>query len=216
MSLVVVAVVAFWFGLLGSVPLAGPIAVLVVSRAALEDYGDAWRIGLGAAIAEAIYAGVAFWGYATFLGRHPLINPISHAVTAVLLVGLGLRFMLFRQRKRAERRVRVAAKRTVLMGFAVSALNPTLFVTWTVAVAFVYSERHGRMASLLALPFGAAAGLGVVAWFSLLVHLIRTYKEVLTRDLLERVVRVMGALLIGLGLWSAWGFYTWLRHPSVP
>jgi threonine/homoserine/homoserine lactone efflux protein len=212
MSIVVVVIVAFFFGLLGSVPLAGPIALLVVSRAADEEYAAAARVGLGAAIAEGIYAGIAFWGYATFLGRHPLIAPISHAVTAALLVVLGWRFLFFAHSEPRRREVRVDPSRAFLLGFVVSALNPTLLVTWTVAVTFVYAQHDGRIASLLAVPFGVSAALGVVAWFAVLVHLLRVHKQRLTKSLLERVVRLMGLLLIGLGLWSAWGFYGWLRH----
>ena len=78
MSVVVVCLIAALFGFAGSMPLAGPVAVLVVSRGALKEYTAAFRIGLGAAVAEGVYAFLAFWGFATFLARYPAVLPISH------------------------------------------------------------------------------------------------------------------------------------------
>src|SRR5208282_1597048 len=92
MSFVAVSLVAFVFAFVGSLPLAGPIALLVVSNAASGRTKEALRIALGAAVAEGIYAFLAFWGFATFLARHALVLPISHGVTAVILCALGARF----------------------------------------------------------------------------------------------------------------------------
>src|SRR5271170_2684173 len=96
MSLLVVSLVAFVFAFVGSLPLAGPIALLVVSNGASGRHKEALRIALGAAVAEGIYAFLAFWGFATFLARHALVLPISHGVTAVILCGLGARFLFFK------------------------------------------------------------------------------------------------------------------------
>ena len=95
MRLLAVCVMALLFGFVGSMPLAGPIAILVLSRATQGRFGEALRIGLGAAVAEGLYAGLAFWGFTTFLARHAIVVPISHGVTAVVLLALGVRFMFW-------------------------------------------------------------------------------------------------------------------------
>src|ERR1700678_1643392 len=96
MRLLAVCVMALLFGFVGSMPLAGPIAILVISRATQGRFGEALRVGLGAAVAEALYAGLAFWGFTAFLARHAVVVPISHGVTAAVLLALGIRFMFWR------------------------------------------------------------------------------------------------------------------------
>ncbi len=104
--------IALAFGYLGSMPLTGPIAVMEVSRAARRQFSEALRIGLGAALAEAMYAGVAFLGYTTLLARHPMLLPVSHGVTAVVLTVLGIRFAVWKPTKdKGEREHKAGGER---------------------------------------------------------------------------------------------------------
>ena len=136
MRVLFVSLVALAFGFFGSMPLAGPIAVLTVSRAAHDRFDEALRIAAGASIAEGIYAGVAFWGFTTFLARTPLIVPISHGATAIVLTAVGARFVFWRMSEARDAHESRAG--TLLLGFTVSMLNPTLLLTWSAAVAFLY------------------------------------------------------------------------------
>jgi threonine/homoserine/homoserine lactone efflux protein len=205
--------IALAFGYVGSMPLAGPIAVMQLARGARGQLAEALRLGLGAALAEAIYAGVAFWGYTTLLARHPLLLPVSHGVTAVVLIGLGIRFALWKPTERKDRREHKAG--TVLLGFTVSAANPTLLVTWGAAVALLYSKGMSRMPAVAAVPFGAFAGLGVAAWSATLVAIFRRYGGKLPRAAITWVVRALGITLVGLGGWSGVQLVEWLRDGRI-
>ena len=57
--------------------------------------------------------------------------------------------------------------RNVLFGFSLTAVNPTLVVTWTAAVGAAHSMGVLRVRALDAFPFAAGAGTGIVAWFVL-------------------------------------------------
>ncbi|WP_257462216.1 LysE family translocator [Archangium lipolyticum] len=191
------SLMAFAFGFIGSIPLTGPIAVLVFSLGVRKRYGVAVRVGLGAALAEALYATVAFWGFTTFLADRPVILPISHGVSAAVLALLGVYF--FRWKPEAEEEVAPSSRWHVtgfLLGFTLSALNPTLLATWSAAVAFLYSRQLFTFSEVLALPFGAAAGAGVACWELLFVWLLRRYEDQLPRSALSWVVRAMGLLLL--------------------
>jgi len=197
----VACAIALVVGFVGSMPVAGPIAVLALCRAADKRFGDALRIALGAALAEAIYAGVAFWGFATFLARWKLVVLISHGASAVLLIGLGTRFLFWRSNVRSEEPDRRAG--TVLLGFSISALNPTLLVTWSAIVAFFCSHDLGRPPAIIALPFGLCAGSGVAAWFVCLVALLRKLGQRIPKGAFLWSIRVMGLVLIVLGGFAA-------------
>jgi threonine/homoserine/homoserine lactone efflux protein len=201
---------ALAFGFFGSMPLAGPIALMVLSRAARRRFDEALHVAFGASVAEALYSGAAFFGYATLFARHPLVKPVSQAVSALVLVVLGVRFAVWSPREKGDERENVAG--TTLLGFTVSALNPTLLVTWGAAVAFLYARGLGGTSSLEAVPFGLCAGAGVALWNVVLVRALRKYGGKLPRAVMTWMVRGLGVALVGLGAWSGVQLMGWLRR----
>ena len=139
MSFVWVSLAALVFAFVGSLPLAGPIALLVVSNGVSGRHKEALRIALGAALAEGIYAFLAFWGFATFLTRYRLVLPISHGVTAAILLALGVRFVFFKvkEEKAQSREMRPGR---FWVGFSISFI----------------SQYRGPSSKAVAAPFSAA------------------------------------------------------------
>lgn len=209
MHLVAVCIIALSFGFFGSMPLAGPIAVMVFSRASHRRYEEALHIGLGAAVAEGIYAGVAFWSFTSLLANHPLVVPVSRGVTAVVLSALGVRFAVWKQHAARDKYERRAG--TSLVGFSLSAINPTLLITWSAAVAFLYSKGLGVSSTLAAIPFGVSAGVGIGAWFAILVAVLRKFEGKLPVAVLTWTIRALGVGLVGLGVWSGVQLVQWLH-----
>ncbi len=209
MHLVVICLIAMAFGFFGSMPLAGPIAVMVFSRASRRRYEEALHIGLGAAVAEALYAGVAFWSFTSLLAAHPLVVPVSRGITAVVLTALGVRFAVWKQHDPKDKYERRAG--TSLVGFSLSAINPTLLVTWSAAVAFLYSKGLGVSSPLAAIPFGVSAGAGIGAWFAILVAILRRFEGKVPVAVLTWTIRVLGVGLVGLGVWSGVQLVQWLQ-----
>ncbi len=201
MRLIAICAVALVFGFVGSMPLAGPIAILAMARASRGKYSEAMRVGLGAAVAEGLYAGVAFWGFTTFLANHAFVVPLSHAVTAIVLAAVGARFVFWKPTEEKDTRENKAG--TALLGFSVSAINPTLFLTWSAAVAALYSRGLKETSPAYAIPFGACAAVGIGAWFVTLAALFRRHGEKLPRAVMTWVIRVMGLALVAFALWSA-------------
>jgi threonine/homoserine/homoserine lactone efflux protein len=213
MSIAAACVIAFLFGFVGSIPLAGPIAILMLSRAAQRRFGEALRVGFGAALAEGTYAGIAFWGFNTFLAHGNWVEPISHAAAALVLTGLGVAFMFWKPEEKRDRRENAAG--TVLLGFSVSALNPTLIITWSAAVAFLYSKGLGRnLPELAAIPFGVSASVGISSEIACLIAVLRRYHGNVPQRVMTWIIRAMGVLLLGLGLWSGVQFWRWITEPA--
>jgi threonine/homoserine/homoserine lactone efflux protein len=210
MILLAICAVAIAMGYIGSMPLAGPVAVMTVSRAARRRYGEALRVGLGAAVAEGLYAGVAFFGYTSLLARHAAVVPISRGATALVLCALGVHFMVWRLREKKDDRENKMG--TALLGFSISAANPTLFLTWSAAVAFLYSKGLTRPSPAYAIPFGLSAASGVAGWFFSLTLLLRKYGERLPQAAFTWTVRSMGVALVGLGVWSGVDLVRWFEH----
>ena len=195
--------IGFVFGYLGSVPVAGPLAVLVLRLGLDHDGRHAWYLAAGGALAEGIYSLMAFWGLGAFLDRHPAILPASRIAGALLCLGLGVVLLCHRPRG-----PRVPApgparghKRSFLGGFLLTALNPTFLVTWTAALTALHATGLVRLSPDHAVPFAAAVVLGVVAWFSTLLALLGRYRERFNPAGVALLIRAMGAVLVAAALW---------------
>src|SRR5580692_12304589 len=117
-------------------PIAGPIAAIVVSKGLENKTRAGLCIAVGAAVAESAYAFMAFWGLTSVLSRFPILLPASRLFGCVLLIALGSYFA--GRKKKDEQRPRDETDRlgyqNVLFGLTMTAVNPTLLVTWTAAV----------------------------------------------------------------------------------
>ncbi len=137
------------------------------------------------------------------------MQPLSHAISAALFVTLGAVFAVWRPGDKKDSRANKAG--TALLGFSVSALNPTLLVTWGAVVAFLWSKGLGETSAVAAAPFGASAAAGIAAWFAILIAALRRYHGKLPTRAVTWTVRAIGIALIGLGLWSGVLLVQWLR-----
>jgi len=199
--------IGFLFGFVGSMPVAGPIAALVLARALSARFRAAIAISIGAAVAEAGYAFLAFWGFSTLLVEYPVILPISRAAAALVLITLGI-LLAWKQgeiRQSAEPH-RDGLTGSLLLGFTICALNPTLLATWTAASATLASTGLLAVTPRLAGPFAVAVSLGIVAWFSVLLLLVRHFRERFRPETLAKAVRFIGGALVLLGLYFAYLF----------
>jgi len=204
-------VLGFLLGFIGSIPVAGPIAALVVSRGVQGRYRSGAFIALGGGIAEAIYSFLAFWGVSAFLTRYPLIVPASRLLGAVVLTVLGVAFL--RSRNVAEGKPAKGEESrggSFVLGFTITALNPTLIATWTAIVTTIYSTGALQFSTSQALPFALGSMVGIAGWFLLLLALIRSHRERFTVRTLQIVVRAVAVILLVMAAWFAWSFVEYL------
>jgi threonine/homoserine/homoserine lactone efflux protein len=199
--------IGFIFGFFGSMPVAGPIAAIVVSRGLERRRRSGMLIALGSACAEMGYAFMAFWGLTAVVARYPVVLTVTRLAACGLLALLGLYFVA---RPPRPRPVDGAGKspesgrsaRSVLLGFSMTIGNPTLIVTWSAAVGIAQTTGLLRMNGRDAFPFAGGAGVGIVLWFALLLWLLGRLHERLRPATMTRLVRAMGValFLIGIGL----------------
>jgi threonine/homoserine/homoserine lactone efflux protein len=198
---VVAVLIGFAFGFLGSVPVGGPVAVLVFARGIQGRFRSAVNLAVGASISEAAYAFLAFWGFSAFLVQHAWIEPVSRGVATLILLALGYHFAFG---KASSERPTVggpeaAAGWSFLLGFSISALNPVLITTWGAAVAMLHSVSAEAVLPGNALPFALGAGAGIAGWFVLFSLILRRYRRRFRLETLHRALRITGWLVLGLG-----------------
>lgn len=208
------ALLGFVFGFVGSMPVAGPVGILLFSRGLQDRMRSGVYLAVGSALAESVYAYLAFWGFSELLSTNAWIEPISRGLAAVLLTALGLHFMFKREQADApavKPDPAVGNKRSFLLGVTITALNPTLVATWGAAVAALHSFDLVTFGAERALPFSIGVLFGISGWCVLLLWLLGRFRGRFSRATLVLALRVMGGLLTLLGLFFAVRFAMYLH-----
>ncbi|KAF0692643.1 Aste57867_16282 [Aphanomyces stellatus] len=204
-------VAGFAFGFLGSIPIAGPTSAMVLKMGIEGQYWEAQTVAMGGAAAEATYAGVAYWGFGSFLVGVGFLLPLSKILGAVMLLIVGVVFLRLEVQPQIESdtptrtasfgaTARAEFIKNLLLGFTMSGFNPALLATYTGALASVYHTGYLEFTLFLALFFGVGVSCGISTWFYILLALLKTYKQRLKNQTIGAILRCMGALLITLGL----------------
>lgn len=189
-------------GFFGSIPVAGPASILVLKNALEKGHRQGIDIAVGAAVGEAIYAFVAFWGLTTVLERFPVLLPISKIVGAVLVLALGIYLVVRRTSPTDMHAANLADRqeRRLLRGFLSAVLNPTLLATWTTVVTGLNAASLVEPSPRGALPFAIGVGVGILGWFAFLLEIVvRRFRERLAPENVQKVVRGFGWAMIGIG-----------------
>lgn len=202
-----ITLIGLLIGFIGSMPLAGPIALLIFRKGSRGEYREGVALALGATLPEAMYCGLAVLGFDYIFVRHPMVEPIARLAAAVIMVVLGLMFVFTRQKQQQTlhelpRPSRKAAP--FLTGFSIALLNPVLLVTWSGVAAVVYTV-HGTFTMTDKILFPISVGIGIFLWFVVMLLLMRWMHGRFSPTALDPVVKVFGILMTLLGLWMLYG-----------
>jgi threonine/homoserine/homoserine lactone efflux protein len=196
-NLFIAALLGTVIAFVGSMPIAGPLAVLVLERAVTGRRAEGLFITFGGALAEAIVAfGVALLFPLLFALSHTVVI-VSRIAGAAIVGTIGL--VLLIHPEVLKRPPPTNRSGSFLTGVVVSGVNPTLVATWTVVVATLNSHGLlGRSAAAAAF-FGIGVGLGVTGWFTVLVLLSGRAKEYMQGRRYTQTIRVLGLVLLCAG-----------------
>lgn len=191
--------IGFGIAYVGALPVAGPVAVLVVERALAGQRRAALGYALGAALPEATYAGGSAMGAAALVARFPSLIPIAHGIGGGVVLVVGALLLRRRVDPAAPPPVRrPAARGPVLTAFLVTALNPTLLITWSAVTTPLVA-----MGAIRGVPgacvFGLGAGAGAGAGGATLAFVLARHGWRLGERGVQVTRRIAGVALIGLG-----------------
>ncbi|HMJ53986.1 MAG TPA: LysE family transporter [Polyangiaceae bacterium] len=189
-------------GFFGSIPVAGPASILVLKNALEKGHRQGFDIAIGAAVGEAFYAFIAFWGLTTVLESFPVLVPISKIVGAVLVIVLGIYLVVRRPNTSDVQAAKLADRqgRRWLRGFLSAFFNPTLLATWTTIVTGLHAASLVEPSPRGAIPFSLGVGIGILGWFAFLVQVVvRRFRDRLEPAKIQRVIRGFGWAMIGVG-----------------
>lgn len=200
----ITALLGFAMGFLGSIPLAGPTTMVVLSFGIQGRIREASGVAAGAALPEAIYAGLALWGFGALLESFGWIEPFSRGFAILMLLVIGLFLLLRPPTENAESSRELSDQtslvRSVLLGTSLTAFNPTLVLNWGAAVTMFYSLDALEPDPSFAIPFGIGAASGIVSWFAIVIVFLRKHRRRFSASVRARLLRSMGIILIALAV----------------
>jgi len=192
-------------GFFGSVPVAGPVALVVVTRGLDSDFRGALWVAIGAGIAEGILAGLVFAGLGLALAKFEGLDAILDFAGVGVLLVIGAWFALkgvgeSKAQGTADLEAEGASVRNFALGLGMVLGNPGMLGTWGGAVTALEGAGLAEASVLGAPVFGLGVSAGVVAWFWLVLQAIRRWRASLDGRFVDATVRLIGLALIVLGL----------------
>ncbi|MCB1119336.1 MAG: LysE family transporter [Chlamydiia bacterium] len=177
----------------------GPVGLVCVQQTLLRGLLFGLFAGVGTAIADACFGGIAACGVnlvGTFLLAH---RHWFQVAAALLLIGLGLNALCSKAPRESEQVV--GGNPLMVMGttFALSLCNPMVLVCFAGFYAGLGIDplEQGISAAAL-LTFGVF--MGAVIWWVLLTSLITYFRQKLPTKASETLQKFSGNLFLGLGL----------------
>ncbi len=201
-------IAGFCMGFFGSVPPTGPVALMVITRAFKKKTKYAFAAGVGGALAEMIYAGLAVTGVGILIQEVQLAETLIRALSTLVLLAVGLYFFLspihesdILEEGEQEVQGLTGAMGHLAKAFSISIFNPTLILNWTVAVAFFFTLFDIQSDLLGRLLFAGFVAVGMICWTGVEVWLLDKFQERYSVRLLAHIQRAVSVVVIAAALY---------------
>ena len=159
-SIITISIAGLLAGFIFSMPIAGPIAILITSSALKGRLRYCNLVSLGASIADFAYVFIAVFGLTRLYSFYKPAMPYIFTVGSIFFLFLG--YKIFRTKIDIEHledkshlaeKIRKREKGAFYTGFMINILNPTLFIGVLTSSFFVIS-----LIASLGLPTGGLEG----------------------------------------------------------
>lgn len=145
-SLITMSIAGLLAGFIFSMPVAGPISILITSNALKGRSRYCNLVNFGASFADFTYVFIAVFGLSKLYSFYKPAIPFIFSFGAILLLFLG--FKIFRtkidiehleDKSHLSEKIKKKEKGAFYTGFMINFLNPTLFVGWLTSSLLVIS-----------------------------------------------------------------------------
>ena len=145
-SIITMSIAGLLTGFIFSMPIAGPVSIMITSNALKGRLRYCNLFNLGASFGDFIYVFIAVFGLTNLYTFYKPIIPYIFSFGALLLIFLG--YKIFRTKFDIEHledkihlsdKIRKKERGAFYTGFMINFLNPTLFIGWLTSSLLVIS-----------------------------------------------------------------------------
>jgi len=190
-------------GFVCAVPV-GPINVAIMEVGIHSGRTRALIIAIGALLMEMIYCVIAFGGFAS-LFEDPTIRATVELISFLAVTVFGIRYLMTDTVTVQGKRARMIEQRLhphtmFWTGFVRVLVNPNVLLFWIMISAVLLANGTLQPAWESRMACAAGAGLGIAAWFTLLVLGSARVRNQFSDRTLVRFSHVSGLLLLLLSV----------------
>jgi threonine/homoserine/homoserine lactone efflux protein len=143
-SALTIIIIGFIAGFILSIPVAGPINILITTNALLGKLRYCIRVAIGSSVIEFFYVLVIVFGIVSLYEVYKPFVPYILIVGSVILIIVGIRVMrtkfdLTNVNLKEIVRDRIANKGGFTTGILINITNPSLFVGWLSSTFVIFS-----------------------------------------------------------------------------
>lgn len=170
MHLLFVLLMGMLVSFLGALPL-GNLNLAATQLSVQENFSNAWKFGIGAALVEVIYLRFALTGV-DWVMQHQTLFTILGWVTVIIFFILGLAGFMAARKKEKDKKG-ILLNNTInrfFLGITMSALNPAQLPFWFVWSTYLINNTILQPVSTEYNYFTVGAGMGTLAGMALYIH----------------------------------------------
>ena len=191
-------------GFVCAVPV-GPINVAIMEVGIHSGRTRALIIAVGALLMEMIYCVIAFGGFANLFKDPTLLRATVELISFLAVTIFGIRYLLTDTVTVQGKRARMIEQRLhphtmFWTGFVRVLVNPNVLLFWIMISAVLLANGTLQPAWQSRMACAAGAGLGIAAWFTLLVLGSARVRNQFSDRTLVRFSHVSGLLLLLLSV----------------
>ena len=145
-SLFTISIIGFAAGFIFSMPIAGPISIMITSNALNGRLRYCNLLTLGASVADFLYILVAVYGISKLFSSYKWIIPYIMGAGAFFMLFIGYRIIRTKfdlehidEESELANKTKNKGKGAFYTGFMINFLNPTLFFGWLISSFIVLS-----------------------------------------------------------------------------
>lgn len=143
-NLTTISLIGFAIGFAFSVPVAGPVSIMITANALRGKKGFCLRVNAGAALVEFLYVFAGIYGLTRLFALYYPFIPYILIAGSLFLIYLGYNISRSRLDVEIVEKKNISAKRNrrpggFITGFLLNLFSPTLFVGWLTASFLVIS-----------------------------------------------------------------------------
>ena len=189
-------------GFVVSVPV-GPVNITVIKQALHKGFVPAFLAGLGAIVAESIYAVLMLVGHPTLPAQSKILF-VMRIVAVVVIAGMGVRSLLTKPEQLESQSTATVERtderwhhpKTFLLGFVLTISNLMLVLLWATLAALLFAREWVTPDLLCRMVCVAGVFAGGVVWFLLLAFFVsRAHRRVKPQTLMW-LVRICGVVFL--------------------
>jgi threonine/homoserine/homoserine lactone efflux protein len=145
-SILTMSIAGFLTGFIFSMPIAGPVSIMITSNALKGRQRYCNLFNLGASLADFIYVFIAVFGLTKLYTFYKPIIPYIFSFGSLLLIFLGYKIFMTRidiehleDKLHISGKIKEKERGAFYTGFMINFLNPTLFIGWLTSSLLVIS-----------------------------------------------------------------------------